>query len=201
MKELTLSPNDLKVLSILISSRREQNLHTLAAAAGLSVMGISKIVKKLGQRKLVTAVTFGRSYLIKLNLSPSTLIFLSLAEQYKLNRFLEKHHSLRGVIAQLREKLAEKAHFSLIFGSYASGEESTKSDLDILIAASRKAEALKIMRTVSALVTIEISPIVVTLPEFLQKSRQKHRLYYEINDGKRIMISGEYEYWKSVMDR
>lgn len=199
MKELTLSPNTLKVLSILISSPQEQNLHTLAAAAGLSVMGISKIVKKLEQRKAVTVVPIGRSYLLKVNRSLPPLLLLSLAEQYKLNRFMEKHFLLKGFITQLREKLAIPAHFSLIFGSYASGEESTKSDLDILIVTSRKAEVGKILKTVSVLLNIEISPVLVTFPEFLQKSRQKHRLYREINDGKRIIISGEYEYWKSVL--
>lgn len=199
MKELTLSPNNLKVLSILISSPQEQNLHTLAAAAGLSVMGISKIVKKLEQKNLVTVIKFGKSHLLKINKSSSALLFLSMAEQYKLNRFVEKYHSLKGFVIQLREKITPKAQFSLIFGSYASGEESTRSDLDILIVTSRKAEVWKILKTVSVLLNIEISPVLVTLPEFLQKSRQKHRLYREINDGKRIIISGEYEYWKLVM--
>ena len=113
---------------------------------------------------------------------------------------MEKHHSLKGFVNRLREKLAEKTNFSLIFGSYASGEESAQSDLDILMVTSQKAEVLKILKLVSVLLNIEISPVIINLPEFVQKSRQKHRLYREINDGKRMIISGEYEYWKSVLN-
>lgn len=198
MKE-TLSDNSLKISSILLSSPHEQNLHTLAAAANLSVMGVSKIVKQLKQKNIVTITSFGKSHLIKINKSLANLLTFALAEQHKYNIFFKEHSFLQGFMIQLREKLINQSEFSLVFGSYASGEESTKSDLDFLIVSSHKTEVLKILKTVSVLLRIELSPVVITAEEFVQKIRQKHRLYREIADGKHILISGEYEYWKLVM--
>ncbi len=198
MKE-TLSANSLNVLSILLSSPREQNLHTLAEAAGLSVMGVSKIIKQLQQKNIVTITPFGKSYLIKTNKSLTNLLTFALAEQHKYNLFLKNHPFLQGFCTQLRENSINQAEFSLIFGSYASAEESTRSDLDLLIVSSHKAEILKLLKTVSVLLRIELSPVVITAEEFVQKIRQKHRLYREIVEGKQVLISGEYEYWKLIL--
>lgn len=198
MKE-TLSVNSLKVLSILLSSLREQNLHTLAIAANLSVMGVSKIIKQLQQKNIVTITTFGKSHLIKIDRSLTNILTFALAEQHKYNLFLKKHPSLQGFLIQLRENTINRAEFSLIFGSYASGEESTKSDLDLLVVSSQKPEVLKIIKKLSILLNLELSPIVITKEEFIQKVRQKHRLYKEVVEGKRVLVSGEYEYWKLVM--
>ncbi len=199
MKNLNLSASSLKILSILISSPQEQNLHTLAAKAELSVMGISKIIKRLAQQKLVTITLFGKSHLVKLRKSSDNVIILSLTEQYRRAVFIEKHQWLGPVVDFLRENFASPADFSLIFGSYASGEESTASDLDILIVSSSKKEVLKVIKTASVLLKIELSPVIVPAEEFIQKVRQKHRLYREIMEGKRIIISGEYEFWQRAV--
>lgn len=199
MNELTPLPNNLKVLAVLVSSIKEYNLHSLAALTGLSVMGISKIVHRLEKRQIVTITKIGKSYLVRLNISPQNLLFFSLAEQYKLEYFLQKHSSLKGFILQLKEKLRDKVDFAMVFGSYASGEESTKSDLDILIVSSEKKEVVKHIKTLSVILNINLSPFIVTKKEFLSQAKKKHRLYQEIINGKRIIIVGEYEYWKLVL--
>lgn len=200
MNDLTLSKNSLKVLSVLISSIQEHNLHSLASVTGFSVMGISKIVRQLEKKQIITINKFGKSCLLRINKSWQNFLFFSLAEQYKRNDFLQKHPSLNGFILQLQEKLRTKAEFALIFGSYASGEESSVSDLDILIVSSEKKEVFKIIKNLSVLLNINLSPFVVTKAEFVSQARKKHRLYREIIDGKRIMITGEYEYWKLVLN-
>lgn len=200
MKELTLSPNSLKVLSVLISSAKEHHLHSLASLTRLSVMGISKIIKQLEKKQVVAVTKIGRTHLIKLNKTFDNLLFFCLAEQYKFREFLKKHQSLKGFLLQLREKLQDKSDFSLIFGSYASGEQSTKSDLDILIVSSHKKEISKILKTVSILLDTELSPVIITQKEFVEQTRKKHRLYQEILQGKRILISGEYDFWRLFLE-
>lgn len=199
MKQKTLSAGSLKVLSVLLSSAKEHHLHSLAASTHLSVMGISKIIKQLKERQLVTAVKVGKSHLIKINKSKENVLWFSLAEQYKFKEFMEKHHRLRGALAQLREKGIDLSLFSMIFGSYAAGEESTGSDLDIFIVTEHKKEVLQILKTISVILTIELSPIIVTPADFVLKARQHHRLYQEILQGKRIIISGEYDFWRLVL--
>ncbi len=199
MKELTLSSGELKVLSILISSVKECNLHHLASSTKLSVMGVSKIIKKLEKKELVMVIKLGKSYLVRLNKSHNNLLIFSLIEQYKFGKFTEKHPLLKGFLIQLREKLHNKADFSLIFGSYASGEESTKSDLDFLIVSRYQKEVVKIIKTLKVLLAVDFSPVIITPKEFTEQVWQKHRLYREIVEGKRVIIQGEYEFWKTML--
>ncbi|MBI4980263.1 nucleotidyltransferase domain-containing protein [Candidatus Woesearchaeota archaeon] len=201
MTEITLSPGSLKVLSVLISPTKEYNVHGLAARANLSAMGVSKVVRQLRERGLVTIRVLGRSYLIKLNKSSQNILPFCLAEQYRFHDFIKTHLPLKGFLISIRNKLEDKATFSLIFGSYASGEESASSDLDLLIVTSHKKEALNIIKTAKVLVDIELSPIIVTLDEFITKLKEKHRLYTEIINGKRVILTGEYDFWRIVLKR
>lgn len=199
MNELTLSNSNLRVLAVLLSSIKEHNLHSLASSTGLSVMGISKIIRQLEKKQIVTITKIGKSYLIRPNQSPKNILFFSLAERHKFQEFLQKHSALKGFLTQLREKLAEKAEFALIFGSYASGEEGTNSDLDLLVVSSKKKEIAKAIKTLSVILEVDLSPIIVSPEEFISQSRKKHRLYQEIINGKRVIIAGEYEFWKRVL--
>ncbi len=199
MNELTLSTNHLKVLVALLSSIKEHNLHSLASLTGLSVMGISKIIRRLEKKQIVTITKIGKSHLIRSNQSFPNILFFSLAERYKFQEFLQKHSALSGFLTQLREKLTGKVCFALIFGSYASGDEDTNSDLDLLVVSSEKKEILKVIKNLSLVLEIYLSPIIVSPEEFVSQSRKKHRLYQEIINGKRVIVTGEYEFWKFVL--
>ncbi len=201
MNEINLSPSSLKVLSVLISSTKEYNVRGLAITSCLSAMGVSKAARQLHQRGLITSVVLGRSHLIKLNKSSQNILSFCLAEQYKFQEFIKKHPQLKGFLISIRNKLENKALFSLIFGSYTSGEESASSDLDLLIVTSHKKEVLNIIKTAKVLVDIELSPIIITLEEFMVKLKEKHRLYQEIINGKRVILTGEYELWKIALQR
>jgi hypothetical protein len=68
--------------------------------------------------------------------------------------------------------------------------------LTVLIVSSYKKEVLKILKTLIVLLNKELSPIIVTKKEFWKQFSQKHRLYQEIVNGKRILVSGEYNFWQ-----
>lgn len=188
-----------EILLVLFSGRN-LNLNSIARKAGISAMGVSKIIKKLEKGNVVTVSKIGRSHAVRLIMNRDNLELFSLSEKYRFEKFIAKYPKLRGFLMQLREKVSALADFSLIFGSYASDEVSSNSDLDLLIVSSSK-DVYKIINEISILLDISVSPIIVGKGDFIKQAKKGHRLYKEIVNGKRILISGEYEFWSMLVER
>ena len=84
----------------------------------------------------------------------------------------EIYERLRNISERLkREYNAEKV---ILFGSYARGEETIDSDVDILVVAPTKERMIDRMASVSRIIRnlrngLPISPIVLTCEEFRRK--------------------------------
>jgi|SRR3989344_1669324 len=192
---IKLTDNVFEILLILLRNR-PLNLNDIARQTMLSVMGVSKIVKKLEKEKLVTITKIGKSHIVKINVIRDNIEIFSLSEKYKFEKFIKHHPELKGFLLMLKENI--KAHFCLIFGSYASGEESTSSDLDLLIVSN--VDDTKMINKLKALLNINLEPMFVKKKDFINELRKKHRLYLEIMNGKRILINGEYNFWETVYE-
>lgn len=192
---INLNSTMFEILGILFSNK-PMNLHDIAREAKLSVMGVSKIIKELEAGKLVTITKIGRSHLVRLNLIKNNIEVFSLAEKYRFERFISKHIKLKPFLVIAKEQV--NADFILIFGSYASGEESAGSDLDMLIISDK--EDIKAVNSIKALLDVELSPVFVTKKDFITELRKKHRLYTEILNGKRVLVNGEYNFWNIIVE-
>lgn len=171
------------------------SINQIAGRTGISVMGASKIVKKLAAEKAVNVAKIGRSHVISLNIIESNLELFSLAERYRFEKFLAKHKALSGFLIKMNEL---KTDFSLVFGSYASGEESSDSDLDVMIVTSDK-NIYKEVDKIKSLLSLELYPLIITRSEFIKQAKKKHRIYQEIIRGKRIMVHGEHNFWSLLL--
>jgi len=188
--------NMFEVLSVLFSGK-DLSFHDLAKEVKLSVMGVSKIIKKLEKEKIVNMTKIGRSSIVKLNKTKENIELLSLTEKYKFEKFINKYPGLKGFLMQLKERTRTKVDFLLIFGSYASDEVSSDSDLDLLVASSNK-DIYKILDELSVLINVNISPIFIIKKDFIKGLKKEHRLYKEIANGKRTLINGEYNFLKLI---
>ena len=188
--------NMFEVLSVLFSGK-DLSFHDLSKEVKISVMGVSKIIKKLEKEKIVNVVRIGRSSIARLNKTRENIELLSLTEKYKFEKFINKYPNLKGFLMQLKERTRTKIDFLLIFGSYASGEISSDSDLDLLVASSNK-DIYKILDELSVLIDVNISPIVITKKDFIKGLKKGHRLYKEIANGKRILVNGHYNFLKLI---
>ena len=186
--------NTFEVLNVLFTGKF--SINQIARNIGISVMGASKIVKKLQEENVVNIEKIGRSHIISLNILEPNIEVFSLAERYGFEKFLERNPALSGFLLKVREL---KTDFSLIFGSYASGEESTDSDLDVMFVTSNK-KIYKEINSLRSLLNIELYPLRVTRSEFVDKVKNNHRIYKEIIGGKRVIINGAHNFW-SLMTR
>ena len=186
--------NLFKVVEVLFSNKN-LTYHDISKRTKLSVMGISKIIKKLNTEGIINVEKIGKSKIPRLILNKKNLEIFVLAEKFKFNEFINKHKELKGFLLTLKENL--DSDFSLIFGSYAAGEESTNSDLDLLIVSSK--DNIKNLNKAKSLMKIEVNPIFIRKKDFVDEFRKGHRLYKEIINGKRVIINGEYNFWNLLL--
>lgn len=186
--------NLFKVMEVLFSNKN-LTYHGISKKTKLSVMGVSKIISKLAVEGIVNVEKMGKSKIPKLILDKRNLEIFILAEKFKFNEFVNQHKGLKGFLLTLKENI--DSDFSLVFGSYASGEESINSDLDLLIVSNK--DDIKNLNRAKSLVNIEVNPIFIKRKDFIDEFRKGHRLYKEIINGKRIIVNGEYNFWNLLL--
>lgn len=187
--------NLFKVLEVLFSNKN-LSYHDIARSTKLSVMGVSKIINKLSEAGIINIEKIGRSKITKLALTKNNLEIFVLAERFKFDNFVGRHEKLNGFLITLRDNL--DADFSLVFGSYASGEESTQSDLDLLIVSDK--DNIKVLNKAKSLISTEVNPVFVKKKDFIDGYKKGNRMYKEIADGKRVVINGEYNFWSLLLE-
>lgn len=192
---IKITKNMNEVLCILFREKN-QNFNDIARKTGISVMGVSKIIKKLKENNIVNVTKIGRSSVVSLNITQDNLEIFALAEKYKFDKFVEKYPKLKPFLIRLKEKT--NAGSILIFGSYTSDEASFESDLDLLFINFAKT-VIKTINESSVLINVDISPIFITKKDFIKQVKNKHRLYTEIINGKRVLVTGEYNFWKMML--
>ncbi len=100
------------------------HIREIARLAGLSAPGVAKIVSKLKKEKLLQSE---KTSLVENVFASKNEEFLQLKKCYNL---LQMHEF--GVVKFLQEKY-EEPETIVLFGSYAKGEDNSKSDIDIAI--------------------------------------------------------------------
>lgn len=94
---------------------------------------------------------------------------------------------LKSALSELRG-----IRYALVYGSFASGEESASSDIDVLIIGSDKEEQiLAAIGSVETAVGREINYILWNEEEFAKRAESRHHLLTEITSKPIIMLVGE----------
>lgn len=118
-----------------------------------------------------------------------------------VNRKLPYLAELKGLVTKtagladlLRDALSDfkGVRYALIYGSFATGEESESSDVDVLIVGDDdEAKLLKAISQIEEKASREVNYILWTDRDFRMRVRGKHHLLTEIGDKPIIMIIGE----------
>lgn len=147
----------------------------------LAEYSINEIVRKLGRKsysfiygKVMSMVNagvlkkmkVGSSALCSLNLSEyGTVLLLCQIEAEKAKEMYSKNKALKGIMDKLIEesKQTNTVHCVVVFGSYAKGTATEKSDVDLLaVVEDRKKETVsRIANTLSMANAVELNAVVV----------------------------------------
>jgi len=96
----------------------------------------------------------------------------------------------------------EEIRYALIYGSFASGEESEKSDVDLLVIGNVNEE--KLLSTTSQIekeVGREVNYILWSEEEFIERVKTRHHLLNEIASKPLIMLVGEEDEFRRAVEK
>ena len=110
--------------------KKNNHLRQIAKELNINHMTVKRVLEYLVKENVLDVRKEGKNnvYSIKKTLEAKNFVFM--AEIYKLNRFIKKHPELKQGLRDFKKISAELV---VIFGSYANGTETNKSDIDIYI--------------------------------------------------------------------
>lgn len=174
-----------------------------------SVRSISKLIKSsyaltydsikaLINHRMIKAEKIGKSLACRVNLSadPQLLAISSLIHSQK---FLDKIY-FSFVIDGIKNKLNDSIYIMILFGSFAKGTASKKSDIDLLFVVQNKADTEKIkkkVRSVLSLTDIRIEFDVIKTEWLVKMFEEKNTVGREVLEGS-IILHGAEQYYTLV---
>ena len=163
-------------------------------------------MNKLIKKGIISKKTVGNAHLCSLNLKhDETIAIIFDYETHKKSSFYKEHKVLKAYFLDFfKEAKRHNIHSFVIFGSYASGKETKKSDLDILIILENKKQSdmmHKLINNAFKLSDAEINPIVIGRKDFIEMLANKVKL----NIGKEalkshIILYGIERFWELVLE-
>ncbi|TVL98824.1 MAG: hypothetical protein CV087_20340 [Candidatus Brocadia sp. WS118] len=193
LERLFTSSTRVKILTeILLNSDKEYHIRELSRIIGISPIYVQKELKNLQDLGLLVSRKKGNMVLYTLDKNST------IADDLK-RMFLKTE----GVGTELLKNLdKKKIQYALIYGSFAKGTETTKSDIDLLVIGDVDEDL--VLRSVSKAeknIARQINYIFWTSKEFSQKARQRIPLLADILKTDVIMIIGEQREFKRFIKK
>jgi predicted nucleotidyltransferase len=179
----------------------------LASLSKVSVGTVSTEFRKLVKEGLVEQKTEGQEKYYKLNLkNPRTRKLCELFEADKKEEFYKKNRRLSWVLEDFVKRVSEfipEVQSLILFGSFASGEATPKSDVDILALVSdcKEEEFKRLMNSLDKLASevggrhpFRLAPVVMMMRDFEEGIKGKKRIAIDVlKDG--IVVFGQEKYY------
>lgn len=171
----------MEIVNELLSN--ENHVRGIAKKLNTNHMNISRKIRELAKENVVDYKTEGKNktYFLKKTIEARNYIFS--AENYKLNKILEKYPNLRNIIEKIQKD--KRIKLAILFGSYAKKVSKSDSDIDIYI------------DTIDKKLKEELSAINSRLSIKIGKYDKSNLLIKEIEKNHVIIKGIEYYYEKN----
>ena len=159
---------------------------------------VHKSVKKLIEKKLIKVKRIGKSLSCQINLSADSQL-LAISSLIHSQKFLNKA-KFGFIIDEIREKLSDSVYIMILFGSYAKGKATKKSDVDLLFVVQNEADIEKIKNRVQSVVSktnIKIEFEVITTEWLIKMFGEKNTVGREVLNAS-IILHGAEQYYAMV---
>ena len=178
-----------------LSYRARLTGSAIAKTKNLNQKTVSNYLKSLESQNFLKSAEEGRNKLYFLNLDDGQLIvnFISAVENARAIKFYQKHILIKEIAAKM---LPHINGITLVFGSYAQGNEKESSDLDIFIAGSADEGQIDKIANVYHL---EISIKKYTMLEFKKALKENDPLIKEVINS-HILMQNAQEFVRCVRD-
>lgn len=119
----------LEVVTELLSN--PSHARELARKIRISHTGIIKNLRELRKTNVVDYVIKGKNKVYSLKKTVEAKAYAIMAENYKLVKTINKYPILRSIIERIQKN--DEIRIALLFGSYAKGNASKDSDIDVYV--------------------------------------------------------------------
>lgn len=188
-KLLPLTENKLKILKMIYESGET---HLLDISRNLDIHPFS-IQKTLATLKFIEKKKSGKTVVLSIDKKgKDALDLLYIIEDYKIGSAGRKTaqiiNSIQTIFSGNRDILT-----CILFGSYAREAASSRSDVDLLfVVTGREKEILKSCRDVSAVIGVEINPVILKETEFFSALRTREpTLLGMLMPAQRLILLGK----------
>ncbi|MFQ5836011.1 MAG: nucleotidyltransferase domain-containing protein [bacterium] len=142
----------------------------IARSVNVSIGATNQTLKLLLSMGVVTREKKGQLYLYR--------VIADSPEVREFKKF-ENIIDLTGLILRIRDVCSK----IVLYGSCATGEDTSESDIDLFIVSEDKAKVLNAIRKDSKRIKREIKPVIVRVEEYLSMRNRKEVLLEELNKG------------------
>lgn len=127
--------------------KEKKHIREIAKNLKESPTTILRKSNNLIEKKIIDFEQKGKNKYLFLKKNFETLTYIYFAEIYKLSKFLEQNTKLKIVFEEITKK--SKSNLIILFGSYAKGNETKNSDLDVYIETKNLKEKEEIQKIYS----------------------------------------------------
>lgn len=169
------------------------HLREIARRVNLGIPAVKNHLDKFLKEKIITKRKEGRNVKFFINFKNRKVIaYLSEVEMFRLERLPK---IIGNVIIDFLSALENKPIVTIIFGSYAKGNYTKGSDLDILFVFNEINEEIETRaKLIGSRYPLKIRPIYLTWKEFREKFFDAKDVFMrEVRENK-IIVNGM-EYW------
>lgn len=186
--------NNLKIINYLGKHRDEEfTMHQLSLTLQIPYASFHRTVQDM--KELLVIKSVGKSKTLGLNTKNAIVIsYLAISSEKEKQKFLEKNSLIRIIEKDLNTK-----DVVILFGSYAKGTETKRSDIDIIVI-NKKGEKTISFSKYETLFDKEINPMYFKISEFILMLKDQDE-----NVGKQalkdhIILNNPKIFWEVVFD-
>jgi len=181
MEEYNINQTTLKILGLYRSDyRKSLYLRQIARETKVDVKAIQLQLKRLERANILSSVLKGRNKEYTVNLRNSiTKYYLILAETFASVNYLTKNFLVKKIVSEIGDRLEGP---TMLFGSFAKGEQTKQSDIDLFVMDDMKLESLakNIVREIGDAIGREISVKFSSKKQFMNGLEEGDPLVREV---------------------
>lgn len=178
MEKYNINKTTLKILGLFLGDyRRSLHVREIARDVGVDVKAVGLQLRRLENINVLSSIIKGRNKEYRLKLDNLVAkYYMILAETFASIRFLEKNFLIKRLMSETGDKLEGT---TMLFGSFAKGEMTEESDIDLFIISNRKPDA-DVIRETGSLIDREVNIKSTNMKQFLNGLMDNDPLIMEV---------------------
>jgi len=178
MEKYNINKTTLNILGLFLGNyRRSLHVREIARDVGVDVKAVGLQLRRLENINVLSSIIKGRNKEYRLKLDNLVAkYYMILAETFASIRFLEKNFLIKRLMSETGDKIEGT---TVLFGSFAKGEMTEESDIDLFIISDRKTDA-GVIRETGSLIDREVNLKSTSMKQFLNGLMDNDPLIMEV---------------------